>query len=100
MEIPFPIPFSVILSPIHIRNALPAVRVATAQITFSALYWSRYPCLPKAIAMAEDWIRASPTVTYLVIDAIFFLPSSPSRCISSSLGMAMVSSCMMMDEVI
>ena len=41
MEIPFPMPFSVILSPTHIRKALPAVSVATAQITFSALNWIR-----------------------------------------------------------
>ena len=52
------------------------------------------------MAMAVDWISARPMVTYLVMAAIFFLPSSPSRCISSSLGIAMVSSCMMMEDVI
>ena len=37
IEIPFPIPFSVILSPTHIRNALPAVSVAMEQMTLIAL---------------------------------------------------------------
>ena len=32
--------------------------------------------------------------------AIFFLPSSPSRCISSSFGIAIVRSCIMMEDVI
>ena len=40
------------------------------------------------------------TVTYLVILAIFFLPSSPSFCISSNAGIAIVISCMMMEDVI
>ena len=52
------------------------------------------------MAMAEDWNRASATVRYLVYSAIFFLPSSPSFCISSSLGIAMVISCIMMEDVI
>ena len=41
-----------------------------------------------------------PIVTYLVIDAIFFLPSSPSFCISSNLGIAIVRSCIMIEDVI
>lgn len=56
--------------------------------------------LPKPTVIAILSIRASATVTYRVIEAIFFLPSSPSLCISSSAGMAMVRSCIMMDEVI
>ena len=43
---------------------------------------------------------ASPTVMYLVIAVIFFRPSSPSFCISSSAGMAIVRSCMIMEAVI
>ena len=34
MEIPFPTPFSVILSPIHIRTAEPAVRVKITIMIF------------------------------------------------------------------
>ena len=37
IEIPFPTPFSVILSPTHIRNAEPAVRDTTTVITFMAV---------------------------------------------------------------
>ena len=37
IEIPFPTPFSVIRSPIHIRNALPAVSVHTTIAQFTKL---------------------------------------------------------------
>ena len=43
MEIPFPTPFSVILSPIHIRNALPAVNAATTVMILKTLYVSSRP---------------------------------------------------------
>ena len=43
IEIPFPTPFSVIRSPIHIRNALPAVSVHTTIAQFTKLYSSRSP---------------------------------------------------------
>ena len=100
MEIPFPIPFSVIRSPIHIRNALPAVRPAIATMTVKASKEVSAPWVPKPITIAVDWIRARSTVTYLVMEAIFFLPSSPSLCSSSNFGIAMVKSCMIMEEVI
>ncbi len=100
MEIPLPIPFSVIRSPIHIKNALPAVKAMMTVITLNALYVCKRPCLPKPIAMALDSISARTTVTYLVMDAIFFLPSAPSRCISSSFGIAIVISCIMIEDVI
>ena len=99
MDIPFPTPCSVILSPAHIRNAEPAVIAAITVITFNALYSVSNPCEPNPIAMAPDSINASPTVTYLVIAAIFLRPSSPSFCISSNLGIAIVISCIIMDEV-
>ena len=99
IEIPFPTPFSVIRSPIHIRNALPAVSVQTTIAQFTKLYSSRSPCLPNPTAIAIDSISARATVTYLVIAAIFFLPSSPSFCISSSFGIAIVRSCMIMEDV-
>ena len=58
------------------------------------------PDLPKPTAIAILSINESPIVTYLVIDAIFFLPSSPSFCISSNFGIAIVRSCMMIEDVI
>ena len=56
--------------------------------------------LIESTAMAVDSIRARPTVTYLVIAVSFLRPSSPSFCISSSFGMAIVKSCIMMEDVI
>ena len=44
-------------------------------------------------------ITERATVTYLVIEAIFFLPSSPSRRISSSFGMAIVNNCIIIEDV-
>ena len=58
------------------------------------------PDLPKPTAIAILSIRARAIVTYLVIAAIFFLPSSPSFCISSNLGIAIARSCIIIDEVI
>ena len=100
MEIPFPTPFCVIRSPIHISKVDPAVRAVTTIKPFRKFRSGIRPDLPKPTVIAILSIRASATVTYRVIEAIFFLPSSPSLCISSSAGMAMVRSCIMMDEVI
>ena len=52
MEIPFPTPLSVILSPIHIRMVDPAVNVVTTNNTLITLNLSRYSLLPKPIAIA------------------------------------------------
>ena len=62
IEIPFPTPFSVILSPIHISIALPAVIVTIATITFMAVKFTKRPFPPKPLAMAMDCISASATV--------------------------------------
>ena len=98
-EIPLPTPFSVILSPIHIRNALPAVIVTTTTTTLFIPKLLIKPCLPKPIAIAIDSINAKATVTYLVYSIIFLRPSSPSFCISSSLGIAIVISCIIIELV-
>ena len=86
-------------SPIHIRRADPAVMVTTQITTFHTLNSYSRPRPPKPIPIARDSIRARATVRYLVYSAIFLRPSAPSFCICSSAGMAMVRSCMMMDEV-
>jgi len=44
-------------------------------------------------------MTASATVSTRVICVMTFRPSSPSLCSSSSFGMAIVSSCTMMEEV-
>ena len=63
IEIPFPTPFSVILSPHHIRNAEPAVNVRTTIAAFTKLYSLSNPLRPNPIAIAADWIIARITVT-------------------------------------
>ena len=102
MEIPFPTPLSVILSPIHIRRAEPAVIAATTVRYPQTLRWSsrRSPFSAKANCHCAGLEKSQATVRYLVYSAIFFLPSSPSFCISSSFGIAMVSNCIMMEDVI
>jgi len=105
-EIPFPIPFSVILSPNHIKIAEPAVS-AIIDTAIVAKYFEddiadvspKTPWLPKPIDIANDSTSARPTVKYLVISAIFFLPVSPSFWSSSNFGIAIVRSCIMIEEV-
>jgi len=99
MEIPFPIPFSVISSPSHIRNAAPAVKATTEIITDVYPDSVKNPWLRNPITIARPSIKASTIERYLVYSLIFFLPSSPSFCNSSKRGIAMVRSCTIMDAV-
>ena len=62
MDIPLPTPLSVILSPIHIRKALPAVIVHTTTTTLLKPYFISRPCVPKPTAMAIACNKARPTV--------------------------------------
>ena len=98
-EIPLPIPFSLISSPSHIRNAVPAESTNTTTVIWKKSVLSRY-CLkiPSVIPIACTNARA--TVRYLVYLAIFFLPSTPSLASLSSAGIAIVSSCSTIDAVI
>ena len=101
IEIPFPTPCSVICSPSHIKRAEPAV-MDTIQTVMDVNVAPpvRRPWLAKPIAIAALSIRESTIVTYLVYSEIFFLPSSPSLCSSSRRGIAIVSSCKIMEDVI
>ena len=63
MEIPFPTPFSVICSPIHISIAEPAVRQQTTTTPFKKFISGMRPLLPNPIVIAIDWNKASPIVT-------------------------------------
>ena len=54
IEMPLPTPFSVILSPIHIRKAEPAVIAAIVTKTLFRVKWVKRPWLPKPTAMAID----------------------------------------------
>ena len=63
MEIPLPIPLSVILSPNHIKNALPAVKDAVITTTFVKVRPpSKIPELPNPMAIAIDSMIARPIV--------------------------------------
>ena len=63
IEIPFPTPFSVICSPIHINIAEPAVKVATATTTLVKFMFVSHPLFPNPIAIVTDWNSAKATVT-------------------------------------
>ena len=58
------------------------------------------PWLPNPITIDILSTSASATVIYLVMAVIFFLPSSPSFCSSSILGIAIPKSCIIIEEVI
>ena len=54
IEMPLPTPFSVILSPIHMRKAEPAVIAAIVTKILFRVKWVKRPWLPKPTAMAID----------------------------------------------
>jgi len=101
IEIPFPNPRSVICSPSHIKNMVPAVNVTTAV--------RRNP-IPGVItkpaddssarAIPRDWNKANPKVPYRVNCVIFRRPASPSFFICSKVGNTYVNNCMMIDAEI
>ena len=62
IEIPLPIPFSVILSPIHITKQLPATNAATAPKPLMKFASCNKPLLPKPIVIATASMRASTIV--------------------------------------
>ena len=100
IEIPFPTPYSVIFSPSHITNALPAVKtIITVKYPSTLFIVKKFP-LSKPIERPRLSITARRIVTYLVIAVIFLRPSSPSFCISSKAGNAIVRSCIIIDDVI
>ena len=101
-EIPLPIPRSVICSPSHIRNAVPAVSVMTVisrngQPGFSTNAPWFMPSSP--IAMPNPWIIAMPMVPKRVYWMIFFRPRSPSLASLARCGITTVSSCRMIDAL-
>ncbi len=83
-DIPFPIPFSEIFSPNHIKKAVPAVNVVIIRSTDSAPVSFSAPRIPNV--MAVPWMTARITAPYLVHCDNFRLPSTPDLAISSRLG--------------
>ena len=97
---PFPTPFLVIRSPIHIRSTLPPVIPAIRAMTGRGVNEVRYPERPNPMVMAVAWTRDNTTAVIRVYFSSFFRPSSPSFLNSSSFGTAIANSWMMMDAVI
>ncbi len=71
IEIPFPTPFSVIRSPIHIRNADPAVNVSTTIVPFTKLIFQK-SLRPNPTAIAILQSEQDQLSHIVVIAAIFF----------------------------
>ena len=106
VEIPLPIPCSVINSPIHIKITDPAV-IDTTDSTQSPVVGTNSVAI---FADTTDWYKiniyamdcttASGTVSIRVHWLIFRLPLSPSFESSSSRGIAFVSNCITIEPVI
>ena len=63
IEMPLPRPRSVICSPSHIRNIVPAVRLTTAVMRKPKPGFMTRPAEPSsAMAMPSDWNSARPSV--------------------------------------
>ena len=62
IEMPLPMPRSVICSPSHIRNIVPVTSVIAAVITKPVPGIKTTPCVCSALAAATDWNDASTTV--------------------------------------
>ncbi len=62
IEMPLPMPRSVICSPSHMRNMVPVVMVIVAVNRNGQPVMSVSPPLSSAPAAAKDWTSASPTV--------------------------------------
>ena len=62
IEMPLPMPRSVICSPSHIRNIVPVTSVIAAVSTNAGPGISTTPCVCSALAAATDWNDASTTV--------------------------------------
>ena len=101
-----PIPLSVICSPSHIRNAVPAVSVSTVinlkdQPGKSTMASPAGPFIDSSpMPIIVPCTRLKTTVKYLVYWVMVFLPDSPSFESRSRCGTTTVSSCNMMDALI
>ena len=91
-EIPLPTPFSVICSPNHITNIVPAARVSTVvtKNIKDGLTTADTPPAPSTFVMAKVIIAPCKTARnsakIRVIWFSFLLPDSPSLCILSNAG--------------
>ena len=109
IDMPLPMPRSVISSPIHMIAAVPAVMVSTRMISAKALWsgmiWSLVEqpgniCPLMASARnAVDCRMPSPMVRYRVYWVSLAWPAWPCFFSCSNRGMTTVSNCTMIDAV-
>ena len=105
-EIPFPIPRSVICSPSHIINAVPAVSVITVMILNSHPGLITMGAPPGEVMLSSPTLIPNPcmmlrtTVPYRVYWVIFFLPCSPSFDNRSRCGITTVNNCKIIEALI
>lgn len=101
IEIPLPIPFFVIFSPSHTKNAVPAKNDITTVIPVIHPGFINNPCLLYAIYNPAPCINASIKVIIFVYLFIFCFPCSPpSFIIISSDGNNIPNNCTIIDAEI
>ena len=106
-EMPCPMPRSVICSPNHITNDVPAVSVKTTRkchhklgsLTISPACPVMFSGFRKTILIVIPWMILSITVPYRVYCVIFFLPSGSLESFSKE-GTMTPRSCIMMEALI
>ncbi len=108
MDMPLPMPRSVMSSPIHMTHAVPAVMVSTmtsicpavvSGTMFSEHPWNRLPGVRASARIDADCSTAKPMVRYRVYWVIVAWPAWPSLRSISSRGMTTASNCKMIDAV-
>ena len=101
IEIPFPTPLDVILSPSHIKNDVPATSedittiavVTPVSINNPEFLYEKY--IPKASTNAN-----ASDISFVILST-FFLPSSPPSFVNlSKEGIIIANNCTMIDDVI
>ena len=101
-EMPLPMPRSVICSPSHMMNVVPAVRVIMVRMRNgqpAASTNAPSPIRSMPTDIQKDWNAAMNTVPYRVYSVIFFRPASPSLARAWRRGTTTVRSCRTMDAV-
>ena len=98
IEIPFPIPCSVICSPIQTKIAVPAT-IEIITVIYSIVVVALMAVLKNPKVYPIACTRAIAIDKYLVYFAIAFLPVSPSLAKDSRDGIAIVKSWRIIDAV-
>ena len=99
-EMPFEMPYSVIISPIHMRKIDPPTATMMAVRNARCEEAVKIPCFSSTSRRLNDWSIASGTARMRPYCANFLRPASPSSWLSAlSEGDIIVRSCMMIEAV-